>query len=208
MKPLQRARRTVAACEASDTRDRILAFVDEHPDALLRSCDEAHLTSSAIVVDHEGEHVLLLLHAKLGRWLQPGGHCDGDGDLARVALREATEETGIDGLTVSPGPIALDVHPFDQPGHPVHLHLDVRYLCTAPPGARPRGNDESREVRWFTWDETETLELDDELRRLLRSLRPAAPSAAARDAAGEPRRAAAGAVPRGASSRGRRARGS
>ena len=48
--------------------------------------------------DAEAGATLLLLHAKLGRWFQPGGHADGDTNLAAVALR-ASELP--DGTTVS-----------------------------------------------------------------------------------------------------------
>ena len=88
--------------------------------------------------------MLLLFHAKVQRWLQPGGHADGDGNLARVALREAEEETGIEGLRVLTPAIDLDVHVFHNARavEPDHLHLDVRHLVVAPPGAvapRQRG---------------------------------------------------------------------
>ena len=84
------------------------------------------------------------------RWLQPGGHADGDGNLARVALREAEEETGIEGLRVLTPAIDLDVHVFHNAAdaEPDHLHLDVRHLVVAPPGAVARGNEESEALRW------------------------------------------------------------
>ncbi|MCH2412392.1 MAG: NUDIX domain-containing protein, partial [Acidimicrobiales bacterium] len=91
-------------------RDRILELLDEHECALLRTCRPGHLTGSALVVDPTDRRILLLFHAKLQRWLQPGGHADGDGDLARGALREAGEETGIAGLRVLEPPVDLDVH--------------------------------------------------------------------------------------------------
>jgi len=104
---LARARDTVAGYEPADVdqiaeRDRILAFIDEHPDSLVRSCKLGHLTASGLLIDHAGERALLTLHRKLGRWLQLGGHVDGDGDLAAAALREAIEESGIDAIEVDP----------------------------------------------------------------------------------------------------------
>jgi len=169
------ARRILSAWTPPDedqarTRDRILAFIDEHPrDAHLRSCEPGHLTASAIVLDAEGKRVLLTHHRKLGRWLQLGGHCDGDPDLARVALREATEESGIEGLAIDPVPIDVDVHVIPaRKDEPEHLHLDTRFLVRAPEGARERASDESLELRWFDLREAAAIETDDSVRRLLR----------------------------------------
>lgn len=154
----------VAAQPADDdgdaTRERILAFVDAHPDALHRRCLEGHLTGSAMVVDPETRRFLFMLHAKLGRWLQPGGHADGDAELPDVALREATEETGIAGLQIVTPAIDLDIHRVEPPGEQPHLHLDVRYLALAPPGAVANGNHESRELRWVGLADLADLALD------------------------------------------------
>jgi 8-oxo-dGTP pyrophosphatase MutT (NUDIX family) len=161
---------TPPSAEQRRTRDRIVAFLDEHPrDALLRSCEPGHLTASAIVLDATGTKVLLTHHRKLGRWLQLGGHCDGDADLARVALREAEEESGIEGLVIDPVPIDVDIHVIPaRKGEPEHLHLDTRFLARAPEGARERASDESLELRWFDAREARAIETDDSVRRLLR----------------------------------------
>ena len=143
-------------------RDRILAFIAAHPDALHRSCLEGHLTGSAAVIDPDTRRVLLLLHTKVQRWLQPGGHADGDGNLARVALREAAEETGIDGLRVVTPAVDLDVHVFHHAAgtEPDHLHLDVRHLVLAPPGAVAVTNHESQGVRWIPVDDLSEAAVD------------------------------------------------
>lgn len=152
-------------------RAHILAFLDEHPDALHRSCLEGHLTGSAVVIDPSTRQVLLLLHAKVRRWLQPGGHADGDGNLARVALREAIEETGIEGLRVMTPAIDLDVHVFHNAAEtePDHLHLDVRHQVVAPPGAVATTNHESNDARWVPVDDLATLDVDDGTLRMVRS---------------------------------------
>jgi 8-oxo-dGTP pyrophosphatase MutT (NUDIX family) len=148
----------------------MLAFLDEHPnDAHLRTCLPGHLTASAIVLDATGTKVLLTHHRKLGRWLQLGGHCDGDADLARVALREATEESGIEGLSIDPVPIDVDIHAIPaRKDEPEHLHLDTRFLVRAPAGAVARASDESFELRWFDQRDAGAIDTDDSVRRLLR----------------------------------------
>ena len=75
--------------------DRFRHFVASQPRCFERSLLEGHVTGSAWVIDAEGAQVLLLHHRKLDRWLQPGGHCDGDADVLRVAMREAREESGL-----------------------------------------------------------------------------------------------------------------
>ena len=114
----------------------------------------AHLTASALVVDATGEHVLLALHRKGGFWAQLGGHCEPvDVTLLGAALREAGEESGIDGLQVlGRGPVDLDRHELSGAFGSCGEHLDVRYLVVAPPGAEPVVSDESDDVRWFAWD--------------------------------------------------------
>lgn len=143
-------------------RARILDFLDSHPDALHRTCAEGHLTGSAAVLDPGSGRMLLLLHTKIRRWLQPGGHADGDANLAAVALREAEEETGIAGLAVVVPAIDLDVHVFHSAAgtEPDHLHLDVRHLVLAPPGAVAAINHESEGHRWVPAAELAALDVD------------------------------------------------
>jgi 8-oxo-dGTP pyrophosphatase MutT (NUDIX family) len=164
---LEAARAAVVAARPGEpspeaSRAQMLAFIDAHPDALHRTCLEGHLTGSAAVIDPATREVLVLFHTKVQRWLQPGGHADGDGNLARVALREAEEETGIVGLRVLAPAVDLDVHVFHHAAgtEPDHLHLDVRHLVVAPPGAVVRGNEESEGLRWVTADELPRLDVD------------------------------------------------
>jgi 8-oxo-dGTP pyrophosphatase MutT (NUDIX family) len=163
--------------EQESTRRALLAHLRAHPDAMWRSCPTGHLTGSALVVDATWTHGLLVLHRRLGRWLQTGGHCDeGDETLAATAWREATEETGIDGLRLaSPDPVDLDVHALDCPaGHP-NRHLDVRWLVVAPAGATAVASDESDAVRWVPLDAlaagTAGIDTDESVRRLARLAR-------------------------------------
>ena len=129
---------------------RVSGLLDEHGAALAdRTTAPGHLTGSALVLDPADGSILLLLHTKLRRWLQPGGHADGDHELAGVALREATEETGIEGLRVLVPAVDLDIHEVDH-GDPLgpHLHLDLRFVVVTPAGATVESNHESLDHRW------------------------------------------------------------
>jgi len=161
------------AAQAAE-RARILAFCDAHADALLRSCVPGHLTASALVVDAGRERALLTHHRKLDRWLQLGGHVDGDGHLARSALREACEESGIADLVVELAPVDLDVHTIparrtrDGALEPEHLHLDVRFVVHAPAGALEIVSDESHALAWVAPADLARHAADESMRRLFR----------------------------------------
>ena len=135
--------------QESATVARFNAFVDAHPDCFHRSCRVGHITGSAWLVDIAGDRVLLAHHAKLGRWLQPGGHSDGDPDTLAVALREAREESGLDVRALDNDIFDLDVHRIPAHGRePAHLHFDVRFLVQAEQ-ERFRVSDESHALAWI-----------------------------------------------------------
>ncbi|MEU6686941.1 NUDIX hydrolase [Streptomyces sp. NPDC046832] len=138
--------------DQTELRQAYLDHLADHPDGLWKACHAGHITASALVIDPEGGRVLLTLHKKLRMWLQMGGHCEpGDASLADAALREATEESGVPGLSLLPGgPVRLDRHPIPPP---CHRHFDVQYAVVAPPDAEHAISDESLDVRWFGYDE-------------------------------------------------------
>jgi 8-oxo-dGTP pyrophosphatase MutT (NUDIX family) len=131
-------------------RQAFLGFLYARDDACARSCVPGHLTASAVVLDADAEQVLLTLHPRVGRWLQLGGHCEQEDEtLAGAALREATEESGMDGLRILPEPVRLDVHPITcSLGQPTR-HFDVVFAVRAPRGATPVRSTESVDLRWW-----------------------------------------------------------
>lgn len=154
--------------ELARTRQRILEALRDQAAPLLRTDRPAHITGSALVIDPVSRRTLVVFHRKLRRWLQPGGHADGDGNLAAVALREATEETGISSLRVVVPAVDLDIHTVRPPDEDTHEHLDVRFVVIAPPGAQARPNHEADAARWTTVDELVDLGADAGLMRLAR----------------------------------------
>jgi 8-oxo-dGTP pyrophosphatase MutT (NUDIX family) len=163
--------------------DHVRNFVRLHPDCFERTCVEGHVTGSAWIVSSDHREVLLTHHRKLDRWLQLGGHADGDSEPHRVALREAREESGMERFAIVSGdakpesadaPLPLDVDVHLIPAHgdePAHLHHDIRYLLVAAPGQAIVVSEESRELRWFAADQLARLPREDSLLRMERRAR-------------------------------------
>jgi 8-oxo-dGTP pyrophosphatase MutT (NUDIX family) len=155
--------RLLAAFEPHDEVEReFLArtdrFIRETPAFHRRNAAAGHLTASAWIIDAAREHALLLHHAKLGRWLQPGGHIEDDRTPLAAALREAREETSVACRAVTDGIFDIDIHPIPaRVAEPGHLHYDIRFLLQADRLARPEVSPESNAVRWFRLDEITAL---------------------------------------------------
>lgn len=167
----RRARQQVAAAAlpaALDAvRGRVLALCDGPDDPLDRGSMPDHLTASAVVVA-PGRGALLLHHRKLGRWFQPGGHVDGDGNLLAAACREAAEETGLAGLRPVLPAVDLDVHDVPYPDGSFHVHHDLRFLLLAPGDAVAAHNEESTGAAWVTGEaDLDALDADASTRRLV-----------------------------------------
>lgn len=153
---------------------RFLAFVAAHADCLLRTCVPGHITASAWILSVDGRRCLLTHHRKLDRWLQLGGHVDGEEHVERGALREAEEESGMHGFTLVRWtgdlvPLDLDVHPIPARGEePRHEHWDVRFLLRAPAGQPLRISSESKDLRWCSAAELVACTREDSVLRLHR----------------------------------------
>lgn len=157
------------ANEAAMTADTI-RFVEAHEDCFLRSCLIGHLTGSAWVVDSARTQVVLTHHRKLDRWLQLGGHADGDPDLLAVALREAQEEAGLKRLRVlAAAPLDVDRHRIPARGEtPEHWHYDLRFLIEADPAEPLVVSDESHDVAWVALAEVARLNPSESMLRMVR----------------------------------------
>jgi 8-oxo-dGTP pyrophosphatase MutT (NUDIX family) len=134
-------------------RQAVLAFLYARSDACERACAPGHITASALVVADCGDQVLLTLHPRLGRWVQLGGHCeDSDTDIVAAAMREATEESGIEGLRIDAALGAIHVHALTcSLGVPTR-HLDLQFIATAPVDAVIAISDESLDLQWWPVD--------------------------------------------------------
>ena len=139
--------------EQQQTADELCNFVTRTPDCFERSHMEGHITGSAWLVNPEGDKVLLTLHRKLQRWMQTGGHADGEPVPLRVALREAAEESGIHGIFPLQQEIFdIDIHRIPENksrNEPAHLHYDIRYLLQAP-HENFIISDESDALEWWS----------------------------------------------------------
>jgi 8-oxo-dGTP pyrophosphatase MutT (NUDIX family) len=150
-------------------RDRLAAFLETYGSrAFDRALAPGHITASAWIVDPERTRAVLLHHRKLARWLQLGGHVDGDPDVRRAALREAREESGLRTLRLIGDDIYdIDVHRIPaRANEPEHDHYDLRFALEADPREPLVSNEESHDVRWIPLEELERYDIDDSVRRL------------------------------------------
>ena len=139
--------------QQSQLRDEYIAFMREHDDAAERRSRVGHITASALLLSPDGDQVLLTLHARIGRWLQLGGHIEpGDATVVEAALREAREESGMHDIWIDPVPVRLDRHEVpcsDKRGGVDRLHhWDVQFLARAR-NTLHSISEESADLAWW-----------------------------------------------------------
>ena len=133
-------------------KKRMLEFVLQHEDCFERSLVIGHITASAWLLNKNHTHALLLHHAKLDKWFQLGGHCDGNPNVLEVAIKEAQEESGIMGIEpLSSSIFDIDIHLIpENKKEKEHYHYDVRFLLHAMSDEDIVQNSESKELRWIS----------------------------------------------------------
>ena len=154
-----------------DEAELVAEYMDllHDPMAFVRERWQGHFTASAWLIDARGDRVLLTHHRKLQRWLQLGGHADGDHDLQQVALKEAEEESGLTGLTILPGIFDIDRHWIPEHKNvPGHWHYDVRYIVQAGDSDAFIVSDESNDLAWVNIDALHNITSDESLLRMQR----------------------------------------
>jgi len=149
--------------------EQIVRFVDRYENCFERSLKIGHITGSAWIIDLGRSHALLTHHRKLDRWLQLGGHSDGDANTLNVALREGLEESGLQALRpVSETIFDVDVHLIPaRKDEPDHYHYDVRFLLEADRNTPLIISEESKELAWVPLEEVLNLNPDASIKRMV-----------------------------------------
>jgi len=145
---------------------RYFALIDSSPNCFVRSCFPAHITVSALVISPTKDKLLLLLHRKLKKWLQPGGHLESANILTELE-REIEEETSLTNVAISGDTIFdLDIHAIPaRTDEPTHEHYDIRFLAVSH-SEEIKANNESDAVRWFSFEDLETINTDGSVLRM------------------------------------------
>jgi 8-oxo-dGTP pyrophosphatase MutT (NUDIX family) len=153
--------------EESATARTFVAFVEDHERCFERDLWAGHVTGSAWLVNRAGTHVLLTHHRKLGRWLQLGGHSDGDPDTLGVSIREAEEESGLQVTALSEEIFDIDIHEIPaRRADPAHFHFDVRFALRTAGGDQFAVSDESLDLAWVPIDQLDSYTDERSVRRM------------------------------------------
>lgn len=153
----------------------LISFVRKHENCFDRSLSTGHITGSAWLVDKNFGHVFFTHHKKLNRWFQPGGHSDGDSNTLAVALREASEESGIEDVFIQPVSneiFDIDVHliPANKK-EAEHFHYDIRFLLETDMNHPLRISEESNKIAWIAMNDVANYTQEESINRMIQKMK-------------------------------------
>ena len=155
--------------EIPAVRQMLLTLDESFPHCFSRDCFPSHFTASSWVLNTAKTHCALLHHKKLDKWMQAGGHADGDIDLLHVSKKELREETGLEDVELMySGIFDCDAHRIPQYKNlPSHTHLDVRFIFRSLTDSQLKNNQESKEVRWVPFEDVSSFTNESSVLRML-----------------------------------------
>ena len=175
---MKRPEVVLQAYQSSDSgqmvyKQMMLDFLRQHDNAFDRACTLGHFTASAMVLNTTKDKVLLMDHVKLQKWLQLGGHCDGDKDFLQVAVKEAKEESGLESIQILRQDVFdLDIHLIPKRVNELaHYHYDVRFLLQADEREKLQVNCESNGLQWVSLDAVNGVNSDESVLRMCDKVR-------------------------------------
>jgi 8-oxo-dGTP pyrophosphatase MutT (NUDIX family) len=150
--------------------EKVISLIENTPDCFQNNSFPAHMTASAWIIDNNHTHLLFTHHRKLNKWLQLGGHADGEENLVNAATREAMEESGLKSVRLAaPGIFDVDIHEIPaRKDIPAHYHYDVRYLFTADKDEPLIVSDESHDLKWLNINDITQYNGDKSILRMLK----------------------------------------
>jgi 8-oxo-dGTP pyrophosphatase MutT (NUDIX family) len=153
-------------------KDEVLQFIEKEPNCFKRELLKGHITGSAFIVNKELTKTVLVHHAKINKWLQPGGHADGETNIAKVALKEAEEETGLLSLKIIPEIFDIDIHTIaTRKEVSEHLHYDIRFLIMADEAELFQISHESTDIQWIKLNEIEKYNNEESILRMVNKIK-------------------------------------
>ena len=154
-------------------KSAMLDFINNNEIISGKQNKSGHLTGSAFITNDDFSEILLLHHAKLDKWLQPGGHSEIGELLSDTAIREAVEETCLSHFRFGQeGIFDVDIHPFPaRNGEPEHFHYDIRFLLIADRNQNLQFNSESRNLCWVKLDEIHNYTTSRSILRMVSKLK-------------------------------------
>lgn len=157
-----------------NVKKNMQSFIEMNKDTVLtRENSIAHMTASSVIINEEKTKMLMIHHKIYDTWTWQGGHTDGEGDLLKVALKEAEEETGIreyriledEGGLIRKLDI-LTVKAHMKNGKPVsaHLHLNAAFLLEAKEeDVLLLNKEETNGIRWVLFNEIDSFAMEPEI---------------------------------------------